>query len=260
MQWSEAIKPFVSALKPVSKSPELIHRVISLVDYTSLNDDDTNDSIAKFLAKAVTPLGHVAAVCVYPKFVRLVAAEKTEPAIKIATVVNFPSGTGLLEESLIEINDALQDGAEEIDVVFPYQRFLHGDVDRAHTFVEGCKAACGEKVKLKVILETGALQDLSIIADASRVVLEAGADFIKTSTGKISTGATLEAAATMLLVIKELTAKLKRPLGFKASGGIRDLAQATQYIGLADSILGKDKVTPATFRIGASKLLDELVS
>lgn len=260
MQWSDTIKPFVSALKPVTKSPELIHRVVSLVDYTSLNDADSDESISQFVSKAVTPLGHVAAVCIYPRFVRLVATELQGAPIKIATVVNFPSGTGQLEESLIEINDALQDGAQEIDVVFPYQKFLAGQTEYAYSYVAGCRAACGDDVKLKVILETGALQELSKIAEASKIALEAGADFIKTSTGKISTGATLDAAATMLLVIKELSPTLNRTLGFKASGGIRDMQQAAQYIELADSIMGRSWVTPATFRIGASKLLDEVTA
>lgn len=260
MQWSDAIKPFVSALKPVKNSPELMHRVISLVDYTTLNDKDTDESVLQFVSKAITPIGHVAAVCIFPQFVKLVAMELQNKPIKIATVSNFPSGDESIENCLIEINQALEDGAQEIDVVFPYQRFFAGDEEYARVFVESCKAACGYDVQLKVILETGAYKELNQIAKASGIALQAGADFIKTSTGKISVGATLEAAATMLLVIKELSPHLKRPLGFKASGGIREVEQAAQYIELADLIMGRDWTTAKTFRIGASKLVDEILA
>ncbi|MEQ1790288.1 MAG: hypothetical protein ABL857_07585, partial [Rickettsiales bacterium] len=152
-----------------------------------------------------------------------------------------------------------QDGAQEIDVVFPYSRYLAGETQYAHTFVSSCKAACGDAMTLKVILETGALNDIAIIADACFETLAAGADFVKTSTGKIAEGATLEAAATLLLVIRHMLPQLKHNVGLKISGGIRELQQAAQYIELADRIMGREWVTPDTFRIGASKLVDEIV-
>lgn len=259
MQWSEAITEYIQALKPVKKSPELIKRIISLIDFTSLNATDTEASIAAFCEQAQTAYGHVAAVCIYPQFVRLAAAQFAGTPIKVATVVNFPEGNDKLESVLIAIGRALQDGAQEIDVVFPYTRYLAGERQYAHTFVTACKAACGDDVCLKVILETGALNDFGIIADASYDVLAAGADFIKTSTGKIVKGATLETAATMLLVIRHITAQLKHSVGLKVSGGIGKLESAVQYIELADSILGRDWVTADTFRIGASKLVAEMI-
>ncbi len=259
MQWTETITQYLNALKPAAVNPVLAQRIYSLLDLTSLNNDDTAAAMPDFFAKANSVLGHVAAICVYPPFVSLAVTQFAETPIKIATVANFPTGAESLESVLINIEHALEDGAQEIDVVFPYARYLAGERQYAQTFVTECKAACGENVLLKVILETGALMDPVIIADASYDVIDAGADFIKTSTGKISHGATLEAAAVMLLVIKQAREKLKREIGFKASGGIRDMQTAAQYIELADLILGRDWVRPATFRIGASKLVDELL-
>lgn len=259
MQWSEAIKEHIQALKPVKISVALVQRIMGLIDLTSLNETDTEASVAAFSEKAKTPFGHVAAVCVYPQFAQLVTDIFAGTPIKTATVANFPEGNTPLDEVLIEIGRALEDGVQEIDVVFPYSRYLAGERQYAQTFVMSCKAACGDDVTLKVILETGALSDTTIIADASYDALTAGADFIKTSTGKIATGASFEAAATILLVIRHLNPQLGRYAGIKISGGIRELQQAAQYVELADNIMGRDWVTSKTFRIGASKLVDEMV-
>ncbi len=258
MQWIEKVNGYIQALKPINLRPEVVQRILSLVDLTSLNEEDTEESIAAFCEKADMPLGHVAAVCVYPRFIRLVADNFTGTKIKAATVANFPTGNATLEDVLIEINNAIDDGAEEIDLVFPYSRYLAGDRQYAQTFVSTCKVACGDDVTLKVILETGALNDLAIIADAAFDVLTAGADFIKTSTGKIHEGATLEAVATILLVVQHLSKQLPHRLGVKVSGGVRTLEQAARYVELADAIMGRAWVNAATFRIGASKLVDEV--
>ena len=205
--------------------------------------------------RAILPFGHVAAVCVYPAFARLVADTFAGTAIKTATVVNFPDGDQSLESVLIAINDALQDGANEMDVVFPYTRYLSGEKEFAKTFVSTCKAACGDKALLKVILETGVLKDPAVIAAAAQDVLAAGADFVKTSTGKVNEGATLEAAAVLLLVIQQMSSQLQRCVGLKVSGGIRTMEQAAQYVQLAELIMGREWVSPKTFRIGASKII-----
>lgn len=260
MQWSEAAKEYIDALQPVQINESLLRRLYGLVDLTSLNDNDNEAGIASFCEKARSALGHVAAVCIYPSFVPLAVAQFAGTPVKVATVANFPAGNMPLDEVLVEIGRSLQDGAQEMDVVFPYSRYLAGERQYAQTFVASCKAACGEEVLLKVILETGALRDTAIIADAAYDALTGGADFVKTSTGKISEGVTLEAAAVMLLVIRHAASQLKRPLGFKASGGIRDIHQAAQYVELADRIMGQSWVTPATFRIGASKLVDEMLA
>jgi deoxyribose-phosphate aldolase len=260
MQWTDAIDEQLQALAPVKLDMALRRRLYSLIDLTSLNMDDTEESITALYAKARSSLGHVAAVCVYPQFIPLAVTSFARTHVKAATVANFPEGERSLETVLAEISVCLQAGAQEIDVVFPYGRYLAGEQQYAHQFVNVCKAACGDDVTLKVILETGALIDPAIIADASYEILAAGADFIKTSTGKISEGATLAAAATMLLVIKHTEPQVKHRLGFKAAGGIRTIAEAVQYVQLADRIMGSDWVSPATFRIGASKLVDELLA
>ncbi len=257
MEWSEAVSEQLNTLPntiPVDEA--LIRRVVSLIDLTSLNSSDTQASVASFLGKANTSHGNVAAVCVYPQFVRLAVAQLASSKIKVATVANFPDGNQALDDVLVAIGSALEDGANEIDVVFPYERYLAGERHYAHTFTEACKAVCGDKVTLKVILETGVLNEPAIIADAAYDVLAAGADFIKTSTGKISENATLDAAATMLLVICHIEPQLKHHVGIKISGGIRDMQTAAQYIALADNIMGREWVTARTFRIGASKLIE----
>ncbi len=258
MQWTEEIQKHLQQVLPVQVTQGIVTRVWNLVDLTSLNTTDTEASIASFCAKARSPYGHVAAVCVYPQFTRLIAAEFSETPIKAVTVANFPAGTASLDSVLLEIGSALAEGAQEVDVVFPYKHYASGDKQYAREFVAACKAACGKKVLLKVILETGALQDLNLIADASYDVLNAGADFIKTSTGKAGQGATLEAAAVMLMVAKEMGHQTKRTLGVKVSGGIRDFAQAALYVELADQIMGHAAVTSETFRIGTSALADEI--
>jgi deoxyribose-phosphate aldolase len=233
--------------------------ILKLIDLTSLNETDTELSIKTLCHKAVTPFGHVAAVCVYPKFVQQAKTLLQTTPVKIATVVNFPEGKDSLQQVLPLIAEALSDGANEIDVVFPYTQYLAGQRQMACNFIHQCKEACGDNI-LKVILESGALNDETIITEASRDALLAGADFLKTSTGKIAAGASLSAATAMLKVIKQLSGELKRPLGFKASGGIRTIEQAQQYLDLANQIMGTGWISPKTFRFGASQLLDEVVS
>jgi len=259
MEWSEVAKEYVDSLGPIEINQALLQRLYGLIDLTTLNNNDTEESVALFCEKAQSLLGHVAGVCVYPEFIRLVAAQFATTPIKAATVANFPAGNKVLDDVLIEIGRAIQDGAQEMDVVFPYHRYLAGERQFAQNFVATCKAACGDKVTLKIILETGALADPVIIADACYDVLVAGADFVKTSTGKIAEGATLETAAIMLLVIQHVTKQLKRYVGFKISGGIRDIQQAAQYVALADKIMGRDWVIAENFRIGTSKLVDEIL-
>lgn len=257
MQWSdEIINDTIHNLHPIAINEALLRKLISVIDLTSLNANDTEATIANLCADARTSLGNVAALCVHPKFVRLVATEFSKTAIKTAAVINFPEGNAALESVLLEIGRALQDGAQEIDVVFPYLAYLNGKKEYAHTFITECKAVCGENVILKIILETGALLDSTIIADATATALKAGADFIKTSTGKIQNGATLEAAATILLVMARMNVKNK---GIKISGGVRDIQQAAQYIELAAHIMGQDWVNPQHFRIGASQLVEAIL-
>ncbi len=257
MPWNERVTHLLRDLPLPHLDEAWRRRCIQLLDFTSLNANDDEESIALFCQKARTSLGDVAGVCVYPDFVRLVADQFAGTSVKAVTVVNFPKGDSLLETVLAEINMAITAGAQEIDVVFPYKRYLNKETAFAKDFISACKAACGDKL-LKVILETSALHDLEIIADASRDAFLAGADFIKTSTGKLATGASLEAAAVMLLVAQSLQAE-KPDVGVKVSGGINRLVDAALYMSVAEKIQGAAWVTPQHFRIGASRLLGELV-
>lgn len=259
MDWTEAIENQIDHLKPVTINDGLKEKVVGLIDFTNLNENETEQNLSSWCQKAQNTYGQVAAICTYPQFVRLMVANFAGTSIKIDTVANFPSGDERLQDVLIEINRALTDGATEIDVVFPYHRYLAGERQYATSFVETCKAACGEQALLKVILETGALGDSAIIADATYDAILGGADFIKTSTGKVSDGASLEAAAVILLVIKHAQSKVHRRLGIKISGGVKDLQQALLYLELAENIMGRDWPSKETFRIGSSKLLDEIL-
>lgn len=238
-------------------SANVSQKIFSLIDLTSLNDADTEETITALCEKAVSTLGHVAAVCVYSQFVPQAKQLLANTSVKIATVANFPSGEDPLENVLLSIKQSMDAGADEIDVVLPYQAYLRGDEAFAIDFIKECKTICNDKL-LKVILETGAFGNPEIIFQVSKDCLLAGADFIKTSTGKISIGATLPAAKAMLSAIQELTPKVDRVLGFKVSGGIRTLEKALQYYQLAADMMGERWISPETFRIGASQLVDEL--
>lgn len=228
--------------------------LIPLLDLTSLNDTDTTDSISAFCRKAETPYGHVASICVYPKFVPLVLRELNGSS-KITTVINFPSGSSDLNLVSNEINRALNAGADEIDVVFPYKEFLKGKTEYCAAFLEKVRSLCPQNNTLKIILETGEYPSSRQIRQAAQLCIDAGADFIKTSTGKTKTSATPEAANTILETIKAS----KKDVGFKASGGIRTIDDAKKHLVLANAIMGPDWVTPAHFRIGASSLLTNLL-
>ena len=230
-------------------------KIMALLDLTSLNATDTEATIIQLCQKAVNPLGSVAAVCIYPRFVKLARQQLADPRIHVATVSNFPKGTQSLSDTLNEINTAIADGADEIDVVMPYSAFLQGDKKYVRDFIAACKSNCDQQT-LKVILETGVLTTPELIAEASHLAIDGGADFIKTSTGKQSIGATLEAASVMLHRIRSS----EYEVGFKAAGGVRSVEQAQSYINLASHIMGSDWISPQTFRIGASQLVDHLLA
>ncbi|WFS62680.1 deoxyribose-phosphate aldolase [Pseudodesulfovibrio thermohalotolerans] len=233
-------------------------RILASMDLTSLGEDDTDEKIRALCARAVTPKGHVAAVCVYDKFVPLALRELAGTGVRVATVCNFPHGLPDAVKAVAEARAQVAAGVQEVDVVLPYKRYKAGHRDQAIALLHQVREVCGETVLLKVILETSQLQSPKIIGEASRDAIEAGADFIKTSTGKVPGGATLEAAAVMLSAIREMEPKVKRPLGFKPSGGLKTADQAAGHLFLADRILGQGWATPQTLRFGASSLLDDV--
>ena len=231
-------------------------KILSLLDLTSLNDDDTPAVIDALCSNATQSIGKVAAVCVYPQFVAQSRARlPASSGINVATVVNFPTGDEPLADVLAQTQQALADGANEIDLVFPYKALQQGDAAAGEEMCSQIATLVHQHSgSLKVILETGALSPAEI-AQAAQIAIAAGADFLKTSTGKIAHGASLEASAILLAQI----AQAKQPVGLKISGGVRDIATAQAYIAQAAAKMGADWVQPENFRIGASSLLKELV-
>lgn len=229
-------------------------KLVGLLDLTELGDTADAAAIDKLCARAPTPLGPVAAVCLWPAFVPRAKRRLAGTPVRIATVVNFPSGEEPAADVSAAIAAALEAGADEIDYVLPYRRLLAGDAETARAGVADARRATADAV-LKVILETGELADERKIAEASRIALGEGADFLKTSTGKVPVNATLPAARIML----EEIARSGRPVGFKPAGGIRDGVTALAYVTLAEETLGAGWATPKTFRLGASGLLDALL-
>jgi deoxyribose-phosphate aldolase len=231
-------------------------RALRSLDLTDLNETCSDQAIDALCKKALDPRGPVAAVCVWPQFVKRAQANLKGSPVRIATVVNFPAGGEDVSRVTDDTQEALSDGANEIDLVLPYNALRRGDRAVAVEMVEAvCDLVDGDRL-LKVILETGELQDPKLIDAASRIAIEAGADFIKTSTGKTPVSATPEAAEIMLDAIKASG----RPVGLKPSGGIRTLADAKIYLDLADRIMGPGWATPKTFRIGASSVYDALIA
>lgn len=228
---------------------------LSLLDLTNLKDDCTDKDVEELLARAHTPYGTTAAVCIWPRFVSLARQILGhDHLIKIATVVNFPSGDLSLAEVEEETEKAIRDGADEIDLVIPYNKLKAGNDWAVSEMVHAIRFLCREPVKLKVILETGELGDAGLIRQAASIAIDEGADFIKTSTGKVHVNATLEAADIMLGVIREAD----RTVGFKPAGGISSVRDAQLYLRLAETVMGEGWVMPTTFRFGASGLLDDI--
>lgn len=234
-------------------TPEQARLAISLVDLTNLDDRCSPAEVDALCARAAEH--HVAAVCVWPDFVPQAAAALRDSGVGIATVVNFPTGDERPYAVSAVTACAVDDGATEIDVVLPYRAFLAGDTTWASDVLRAARVASAG-THLKVILETGELGTQDVIAEAARLAIESGADFIKTSTGKTPVSATPEAVGTMLAVISSSD----RTVGLKPSGGIRTAADAERYLDLAGRALGTAYVAPATFRFGASSLLDALLA
>ncbi|MBA2779652.1 deoxyribose-phosphate aldolase [Billgrantia kenyensis] len=233
-------------------------QALALMDLTSLNGDDSDAVIHELCARANTPAGHPAAVCVYPAFVptarQALAEQGLAGKVKVATVTNFPHGEADVERAAAETRAAIAAGADEVDVVFPYRALMAGDAEVGRELVEACKRECGDAV-LKVILETGELEDAGLIDRAGMLAIDGGADFLKTSTGKVAVNATLNAAKILLTAIKASG----RDVGFKAAGGVRTAEDAAAYLQLAERVMGAEWITPAHFRFGASGLLGSLL-
>ena len=236
---------------------ELARRVFSCIDNTTLNGTDNEAHVATF-CKHTMEMGQVAAVCVYPRFVSVARKTLAGSEIKVASVAGaFPHGQLPIALKVEEVKYAIGEGADEIDMVLSRGALLAGEDTLVRDEVALMKEACQGRT-LKVILETGELPSPTLIAKASQLAIDGGADFIKTSTGKIGVGATLEVAEIMLTVINENVKKGKKRVGFKAAGGISTPEEALAYAEMAKKIMGDDFVKNQTFRIGASRLTDRM--
>ena len=226
------------------------------LDLTSLNDGDTEADIVALCQRAQSPFGNVAAVCVWPRFVAL-ARRLLPPTIAVAAVANFPGGAMDVERAVADVRQIVTAGGNEVDVVLPYSALLQGgpqSVQACADFLAEVRTACGP-LTLKVIIESGVLQTDALIAQATMLALDVGADFVKTSTGKTPVSATPQAAAMML---KTIAVSGKKAVGFKASGGIRTVADAQTYLALVAAAWGPGAITPERVRFGASGLLNDI--
>lgn len=245
-------------------TPETKKFLHGVIDLTSLNATDSEESITKFTESVndfedTDPtIPSVAAICVYPNFVSTVRETLTAENVKVASVSGcFPASQSFIEVKLAETALAVSDGADEIDIVLNMGKFLSGDYEAAATEIEE-QIAAAKGATVKVILETGALKTPENIRRATILSLFCGAHFVKTSTGKGYPGASLEAAYTMCKVLKQYYELFGEVRGIKLSGGIRTTEDAVKYYCLIETLLGKEWLTPAYFRIGASSLVDAL--
>lgn len=244
---------------------EGITLAIRCIDLTTLEGKDSEGRVRSLCAKAVNPrpgwpsVPSVAAVCVYPNLVPVAKASLAGSGVKVASVATaFPSGLSSLEVKLADTAAALRSGADEIDMVIDRGAFLSGDEQTVFDEIVAVKQLCGP-VHLKVILETGELSTYDNIRRASDLALEAGADVIKTSTGKVGTNATFPAALVMCEAIRDFARRTGERRGLKVAGGVRNTKQAMTYLVIVKETLGDAWLNPDLFRMGASSLLDDLL-
>ncbi|QIK40341.1 deoxyribose-phosphate aldolase [Pontivivens nitratireducens] len=231
-------------------------KAVSCLDLTNLDDDCTEEDVIALCKRAQTPHGPTAAICIWPRFV---AAARTHlgdnSPIRIATVVNFPGGMDDADDVMALTEQAIADGADEIDMVIPWPKLIEGH-DQDVSAIVGRVRRSADGALVKAILETGMLREPDLISRAARLAIEGGAHFIKTSTGKVPVNATLSSARLMLEAIRDSG----EPVGFKPAGGVKSTNDAAAYIALCEEIMGDGWVTPMTFRIGASGVLTALLA
>lgn len=229
-------------------------KVLSLIDLTRYHIDDTEAIIRSLCQQAETPYGDVAAVCVAPRFVKLAKSLLKNSSVRVVSHVDMFKKRPA-HEIIADIEKAIKDEAQAIEVVFPYQDYLEGRLDKAEKFIRECGLACAHQVALKITIEVSAYKTYQQIYDATRYLIDVGVDFIKSSTGRKPISITPEIAAAILFAIKDSGENI----GFKPAIGIDTLEQASQYLALTESILGAQVINPDSFRIGADeKLLHEL--
>lgn len=239
--------------------------ILNMIDLTTLDGRDTDAKVIKMCSKAVhlnsvyNHIDTVAAVCVYPSMVKAAKSELLNSEVKLASVsTGFPSGQTFLEVKLLETKLAIDHGADEIDMVISRGKFLDGEYSYVFDEIAAVKDICKDK-SLKVILETGELESLDNIRKASEIAIYAGADFIKTSTGKVQQGATMPAVLVMLQAIKDYSDKTGRQVGIKPSGGISSIEIALPYLEMIREVLGEKWLVNNLVRFGASSLANNVL-
>lgn len=252
------------SIKKQSKT-EGLKLALNMIDLTTLEGKDTEGKVKQMCFKAMHPADHlpglptVAAVCVYPTFVKTAKEALKGSAIKVASVATaFPSGNSTLEIKLNDTKFAVDNGADEIDMVISRGEFLKGNYTFVFDEIAAVKEACG-KARLKVILETGELSTLDNVRKASDIAIAAGADFIKTSTGKIQPAATMPVTLVMLQAIQDHYLKTGKMVGMKPAGGISTAKSALQYLVMVYETLGPKWMTNEWFRFGASSLANDII-
>jgi len=250
---------------PPGSNKELLKQIFGLIDLTTLSEQDNIKNVSLLCDRvnqqvdAYPDMPSVAAICIYPELVAVVKEKLDNPLISIASVGGgFPASQTFTNIKVMEIEQAIIQGAEEIDIVMPVGKFLMDDLEYVDYEIQVIKQRVGS-VHLKVILETGSLKDLSLIRKASLLSIGAGADFIKTSTGKISPGATPEAMVVMCCAIRDYYNRTGKKIGIKPAGGISDTRTALLYYHIVKEILGEEWLNRERFRIGASRLANRIL-
>ena len=255
---------FSRSIKKESKM-QALHLALSMIDLTTLEGKDSEGKVKQLCYKAshlhdkYPGLPNVAAICVYPNMVPIAKKSLDGTGINVASVATaFPSGMADIKAKLEEVKSVVDDGADEVDMVISRGKFLSGNYGYVSDEISQVKEACG-KAHLKVILETGELVTLDNVRLASDIAIEAGADFIKTSTGKISPAATPPVVLTMLEAIRDFQTKTGKKIGMKPAGGIGTAKQAIQYLVMIKETLGSEWLSPDLFRFGASSLANDIL-
>ena len=263
---SEAVKEIIATKVPLNDTLEVKKFLMGSVELTTLKTTDSDESVLTFTEKvnqfdeAYPTLPHVATICVYPRFAKIVSETLEVDGVEIACVSgSFPSSQALIEVKTVETALAVKDGATEIDMVLSVGTFLSGDYETVCDEIQQMKEACGDK-KMKVILETGCLKTASNIKTASLLAMYSGADYIKTSTGKEVPAATPEAAYVMCQAIKEYYEQTGVQIGFKPAGGLNSVMDAIIYYTIVKEVLGEKWLTNQWFRMGTSRLANLLLS
>lgn len=262
----DAVRTIIAEKVHLNDTPEVKRFLFGSIELTSLKTTDSDTSILAFTERVndfdnkYPDLPHVATICVYPCFAQTVAESLEVDGVEIACVSgSFPSSQARIEVKIAETSLAVADGATEIDIVMPVGKFLSGDYEGVADDISELKAACGE-APMKVILETGCLKTARNIKTASILAMYAGADYIKTSTGKLEPAATPEAAYVMCQAIKEYYDETGIQIGFKPAGGINSVMDAVIYYTIVKEVLGEKWLTNKWFRLGTSRLANMLLS